>query len=230
VTDQRRIGEIANRPHPDWKVLLIGGASGTGKTRLSYPLARRFGVPIVEVDDIVEALQAMTTPDQQPALHHWATHPEAAQLPAEGILQIHLAVAESLALALAAVVANHLETDTPVIIEGDYLVPGFAARDSFNGIPANGQVASLFLHEADEVQLVANYSGREPGEGEQQTRARVSVLYGEWLAAEAGRYGVPVIRPRPWSSLERRVLALLGTRDQQQPHAKAVATLGPWRD
>jgi 2-phosphoglycerate kinase len=152
----------------------------------------------------------MTTPDQQPALHQWATHPEAAQLPAGGILQIHLAVAESLAPALAAVVTNHLETDTPVIIEGDYLLPGFAARDSFRGIPANGQVASLFLHEPDVVQLVASYSDREPAEGEQQTRARVCALFGEWLAADAARYGVPVIRPRPWSSLERRVLALLG--------------------
>jgi 2-phosphoglycerate kinase len=201
---------MASRQQRAWTVLLIGGASGTGKTRLSYPLARRFGVAIVEVDDIVEALHAMTTPEQQPALHYWTTHPEAARLLPEGILQIHLAVAESLAPALAAVVANHLETDTPVIIEGDYLLPGFAASDSFGGLPAIGQVASLFLHEPDEVQLVANYSGREQGEGEQQTRARVSALFGEWLAAEAARYGVPVIRPRPWSSLERRALAVLG--------------------
>jgi 2-phosphoglycerate kinase len=201
---------IGNQRRPDWKVLLVGGASGTGKTRLSYPLARRFGVAIVEVDDIVEALHAMTTPEQQPALHYWATHPEAARLLPEGILQIHLAVAESLAPALAAVVANHLETDTPVIIEGDYLLPGFAASDSFGGLPAIGQVASLFLYEPDEVQLISNYSGREPGEGEQQTRARVSALYGEWLASEAARWGVPIVRPRPWSSLERRALAVLG--------------------
>jgi 2-phosphoglycerate kinase len=201
---------MASRQQRAWTVLLIGGASGTGKTRLSYPLSRRFGVAIVEVDDIVEALHAMTTPEQQPALHYWATHPEAARLPPEGILRIHLAVAESLAPALAAVVANHLETDTPVIIEGDYLVPSFAARDSFGRLPAIGQVTSLFLHEPDEVQLTSNYSGREPSVGEQQTRARVSALFGEWLAAEAAQNGVPVIRPRPWSSLERRAVAVLG--------------------
>jgi 2-phosphoglycerate kinase len=194
-------------------VLLIGGASGTGKTRFSYPLAARFGVPIVEVDDIVEALQAMTTPEQQPALHHWATHPEAARLPPEGILRLHLAVAESLAPALEAVVANHLETDTPVIVEGDYLLPGFAASERFRGMPANGQVASLFLHEPDETQLVANFSGREPDEGEQQGRARVSALFSDWLAAEATRYGVPIVRPQPWSSLERRALAVIGAFD-----------------
>jgi 2-phosphoglycerate kinase len=205
--------DIAGDSHPAWKVLLIGGASGTGKTRLSYPLALRLGVPIVEVDDIVEALKAMTSSNEQPALHYWSTHPEAAQLPPDGILELHLAVAEVLAPALAAVVANHLDTDTPVIIEGDYLVPGFAARDTFHGVAASGRVMSFFLHEPDERQLVANYSGREPADGEQSVRARVSALYGDWLAAEAARRGLPVIRPRPWSSLERRVLDIVGERD-----------------
>jgi 2-phosphoglycerate kinase len=157
----------------------------------------------------VEALQAMTTPEQQPALHHWATHPEAARLPPEGILQLHLAVAESLAPALDAIVANHLETDTPVIVEGDYLLPGFAARASFRGIPANGQVASVFLHEPDEAQLVANFGGREPDEAEQRGRARVSVLFGEWLVEEAERLGIPIVPARSWSTLEQRVMAVL---------------------
>jgi 2-phosphoglycerate kinase len=204
---------IPSRSHPDWTVLLIGGPSGSGKTRLSYPLARRFAVPIVEVDDIVEALQAMTTPDQQPALHHWATHPEAHRLPPQGILELHLALAEALEPALAAVVANHLETDTPVVLEGDYLIPPFAARTSFGGIRADGRVASLFLHEPDEARIVTNFSGREPADGEQRLRARVSVLFGDWLVAEAARHGTAVIRPRPWSSLERRVLAVLDRSD-----------------
>ena len=189
--------------------MLIGGPSGTGKTRLSYPLARRFDVPIVEVDDIVEALTAMTTPDQQPALHYWATHPEAARLPPEGILKLHLGVAEALEPALAAVIANHLDTDTPVVIEGDYLVPALATRERFGEIPTNGRVAAVFLHEPDEAQIVANFAGREPADGEQRQRARVSALYSEWLAVEAARCGVPVIRPRPWSSLKQRVLGVL---------------------
>jgi 2-phosphoglycerate kinase len=203
------MANVADRPRPAWTVLLIGGASGTGKTQLSYPLARHFGVSIVEVDDIVEALQVMTTPDQQPTLHYWATHPAAARLPPEDILRIHLAVAEALVPALAAVVANHLETDTPVIIEGDYLTPSFAASRRFRGERADGRVAAVFLHEPDVDQLVANFSGREAGEGEQRARARVSGLYGEWLAAEAARHGVPMIPTRPWSSLQRRVLAVI---------------------
>ncbi|MFC7644403.1 hypothetical protein ACFQX6_29650 [Streptosporangium lutulentum] len=98
---------------------------------MSYPLARHYGIPIVEVDDLVEALQAMTTPEQQPLLHYWRTHPEAARLAPADIVDLQVAVAEALVPAVEAVVGNHLETDTPVIIEGDYLLPGFAARGSF---------------------------------------------------------------------------------------------------
>jgi hypothetical protein len=68
----------------------------------------------------------------------------------------------------------------------------------------------VFLHEPDEEQLVANLSGREPDGGEQRARARVSSLFGEWLAAEAARRGVPMIQASPWSSLQRRVLAIVG--------------------
>lgn len=152
----------------------------------------------------------MTTAEQQPALHHWATHPEAAELEPEGILQLHLAVADALGPALDAVVANHLESDTPVIVEGDYLLPSFVARASFRGIPANGQVVSLFLHEPEVGQLVANFAGREPDDDAQHGRARVSALFGEWLAAEAARYDVPIVPARPWSTLEGRVLAVVG--------------------
>jgi hypothetical protein len=70
-----------------WQVLLPGGASGTGKSEVSYPLARRYGVPIIEVDDLVLAAQAMTIPDQLPMLHHWDTHPDPASLSVSRVLE-----------------------------------------------------------------------------------------------------------------------------------------------
>lgn len=40
----------ANRA--SWDVLLIGGASGAGRSSLSYPLARHFGVTVTEIDGL----------------------------------------------------------------------------------------------------------------------------------------------------------------------------------
>jgi 2-phosphoglycerate kinase len=196
---------------PSWGVLLVCGASGTGKTRVSYPLARHYGVPIVEVDDLVEALQAMTTPEHQPLLHYWRTHPEAARLPPADIADLQVAVAEALVPAVDAVVGNHLETDTPVIIEGDYLLPILATRDSFAGVPAGGRVSAVVLHEPDEAQIMANYLRREPGHGEQLHRARVSALYGDRLVAQAAEAGIPTVTARPWANVIGRVIAALGT-------------------
>lgn len=65
---------------------------------------------------------------QQPMLHYWKTHPEAANLPPERILELHLAVSEVLIPPLVAVVANHIETNTPIVLEGDYIVPALIQR------------------------------------------------------------------------------------------------------
>ena len=46
-----------------WQVLLIGGASGSGKTSVSYRLANHFNVGIIEVDDFQVILERMTTPE-----------------------------------------------------------------------------------------------------------------------------------------------------------------------
>ncbi len=79
-------------------------------------------MPIVEVDDLVVAVQRMTAPDRQPMLHYWDTHPDAGNLPVSRIAELQIAVAEVLRPALDAVIGNHLETETPVVAEDDHLL------------------------------------------------------------------------------------------------------------
>ena len=194
-----------------WDVLLIGGASGTGKTSVSYPLARHYGVAIAEIDDFHHVLRTMTTPEQQPVLHYWHTHPEAVEWPAERILELHLEVAQVMAPALEAVIANHLESQAPVVLEGDYMLPALAALNQFGDIQAEGRVCGVFLYEPDERQLVRNYLNREPQPGEQNKRARVSWFLGQWLKEDAERHGVAAIPARPWETLLTRIVAAIET-------------------
>ncbi|WP_260461769.1 hypothetical protein [Streptomyces lateritius] len=120
------------------------------------------------------------------------------------MVERQIAIARALAPAIEAVVANHVGTDTPVILEGDYVLP----------VPATpgGQVRAVFLHEDDEAQVTANYLRREPEAGPQHHRARVSVLYGRWLAAQARAAGVPVVAPRPWEDFADRVAGAVEAR------------------
>ena len=184
---------------PRTRVLLLLGASGVGKSSVSYPLASKLGWPLVELDDIVEALQALTTPEQLPELHHWATHPETAQAPESTIVGHQVAVAQALVPAVRAIVENHLKSDTPVVLEGDYLLP----------VDLPG-VRAVLLHEDDVDQITANLLAREPAAGPQRKRAEVSAAYGKWLAKQANDAGVPVVPMRPWTTAADRVIAALG--------------------
>jgi 2-phosphoglycerate kinase len=174
-----------------WIVTLVCGASGAGKSRVARPLAARYGVPLAEADDVVTALQAITTPEQQPVLHFWATHPEVRDWAPERIAARHFEVASALRPAYAAVIADHVEFATPVVFEGDYLLPELAAE-------AGEAVRAVVVDEQDEDQITANYLEREPAARQQRNRARVSALVSAELARLARQCGVPVVPARPW--------------------------------
>lgn len=192
-----------------WEVLLLGGPSGTGKTSVSYRLAQHFAIGITEVDDFQVLLECMTTPEQQPILHYWRTHPETAKLSAETILAQLLAVGQVMAPGLTAVIANHLESNAPVILEGDFILPTLAAQTSFADEVNGGRVRAIFLYEEAESQLLSNFLQREPDSGLQHMRARVSWLYGQWLKAEAQRLGIVALPARPWDNLFERILTAI---------------------
>ena len=188
------------------QVLVLGGASGTGKTRLSYRLASELGFGITEVDDFQVVLERMTTPEQQPSLHFWRTHPDPGSLSAEEIEKQGLDILDVMLPALEAVVENHLEGGTSLVLEGDFIHPALPARDAFGQEPNGGRVRGVFLVEADEDQIIQNYLEREPATGPQTTRAQVSVLRASWIREKCEELGVAAIPARPWDTLFDRVL------------------------
>src|SRR5947207_6139057 len=117
-------GSRTMKARPPWQVFLFGGASGVGKTRVSYRLAQHYGVGITEVDDFQAILEGMTTPEQYPVLHYWRTHfEEARRMDAQRHVAFFRAYAATMAVALELVIANHLESQTPIVLEGDFLLP-----------------------------------------------------------------------------------------------------------
>ena len=203
------LGELTGQPGRQWQVLLLGGPSGVGKTTVGQQLARRYAVGLAEVDDFQALLERMTTPEQQPAIHFWRTHPAPDQLSASEIIQHLFDQSDALAIGLEAVIANHLEAATPVVLEGDFILPALAARASFLSQPNSGRVRGIFLHEPDEQQFLANYLSREPASGPQIKRAHVSWRHGLRLRQDAERHGLPVVLARPWDTVLERLIAAL---------------------
>jgi len=184
----------------DWSVLLIGGASGSGKTFISYPLAKIYGVNLIEVDDFQEFIFYMTKPEEQPEIHYWDIHPGWRSEGIEANMQRLISVGRSFKPGLEAVIKNHINTNIPVIIEGDFILPELCAAFE------SPKVKSIFIHEPSKNQILSNYLIREGERGPQHHRAEVSHCYGNWLAAECGKYGLPIIESRPWNTIIERVL------------------------
>lgn len=200
---------IHSSPRRSWQVLLLGGSSGVGKTSVSYRLAHHFSIGITEIDDFQVILERMTTPAEQPALHYWRTHPEAADQSAEELVKHSIAVGHAMAPALEAVIANHLESGVPIVLEGDFIHPSLATTPSLSKISTASQIRTLVLYEDSEEQLQRNFLQREPEQGLQEKRARVSWLLGQWLKQEAERVGAIALPARPWDDLFERILAAI---------------------
>lgn len=185
--------------------MLVGGASGIGKSCLAARIAAEHEAFTVEFDDVVSAVEAMTTAEQQPAVHHFDDIPDASQLPVEEVLDLQIATARALEPAVLGVVRNRLTVDVPAVIEGDYLTPAAVSAALRESRASGRRVRAVFLHEADPDQITANYASREPGNGEQRQRAQVSAAYSHWLAAQAAHHDLPVVDCRPWNTLASRV-------------------------
>ncbi|WP_282203006.1 AAA family ATPase [Kitasatospora fiedleri] len=196
--------------HRPWDVLLIGGASGVGKSRAAARLADSCGAFTVELDDVVAALQAATTPATHPALHHFAgfRDPER-ELGAERVLERQIATAQAVDEAVLGVVRNRLSVPVPAVVEGDYLTPAAAVRAAAEAAEQGRRLHAVFLHEGDPARIGANYAHREPECGPQPARAAISARYSHWLAAQARAHGLPVVDCRPYDTLPQRLAAAL---------------------
>jgi 2-phosphoglycerate kinase len=200
-------------PVPNWRVLLVGGSSGVGKSRAADTLGRRLGIPWFQVDDLRLAFQRSRP--RLPGGGEWALDyfedPSRWRDPEAGCGAL-IAICEVLTPAVEIVVENHVAIRAPLILEGDGIHPAVLDRPSVRDLAAAGLVRALFLVEPDESAVLANMAAREREDGARTPDqlpgwARISWLHGQWLQAEATRRALPVLRSRPWDTLVDRILA-----------------------
>src|SRR5688572_20944264 len=90
----------------DWTVLLLGGASATGKSSLARDLAHRLDLVWVDTDPIWLALQSAIPPVQQPDLHAFFRE-DTWSLGTEELVALYLRIAAFLSKCLEPVVAYY---------------------------------------------------------------------------------------------------------------------------
>jgi 2-phosphoglycerate kinase len=200
-----------------WRVLLIGGPSGAGKTAVARQLGLQLGASWLQADDIRLAFQRARArlPDSDRALDYFIATPDAWSQPPERLCDALIAVGDALAPALEVIVENHVDTDAPIIIEGDSVLPSLMARAPIRERAARGFVRAVFIVEDSEAALLANMRARGRGfeaatDAERRVEARTKWLFSRWIEREAERYGLPAVVSRPWDTLAARALAACG--------------------
>jgi 2-phosphoglycerate kinase len=185
----------------NWDILIIGGASGSGKTNVSHPLSHFYGVDLVRVDDFQCFIEAVITPEMIPTLHYWKIELNWRNESVEWVVDRLKSVSQAWLPGLRAVIKDRLEENIPMVIEGDFVLPELAA--TFN----NPRIRTIFVHEPLREQILQNYLSREGTP--QAHRADISHAWGNWLKENCDLHNVPVIESRPWDNLMERMIMLL---------------------
>jgi 2-phosphoglycerate kinase len=201
---------IAN--NPAWNVLLLGGVSGTGKTTGAKLISQQLGIAWIQVDDLRLALERsqVTLPHGTERLYFFL-QPNIWSLPASSLRDGLIGVGEMMAPAIEVVTENHDDQLDLAVIEGDGILPSLFARPSMRTRLDDGRVRGVFLVEPDRDELLRNMLMRGRGfdrltDAEQRNEAKAKWFFGQWIEQEANRYGLPVLRPRPWETLTGRIL------------------------
>ena len=167
TVSRRYAGLRALRERGTPLALLVGGASGTGKSTIALEVARRCGIDHVTPTDVVRrSLRRVYAGEPQRAIHH-----ESFDVPGDDAASSSLAgfanQAQDVLVAVHAIVEHALLERWPIVLEGVHLVPG-----QWPGANA-GVMVEVVVTVHDEERHRANFSER----GEQTAGGRPADHY-----------------------------------------------------
>jgi 2-phosphoglycerate kinase len=176
-------------------VVLVGGATGTGKSTVATEVAHRLGITRVTSTDVVrQTMRAFFSREFMPSIHHssFEASPVASEeVDVDGVLLGFLEQTRNVLVGVKAVLARALEEGYSLALEGVHLVPGLIE-------PVDGAVfCQVLLSIEDEDEHAAHFWTRD-GEGlrpfEKYLRALPEIrrIQG-YLVERAAKARVPVI-------------------------------------
>jgi 2-phosphoglycerate kinase len=176
-------------------VVLVGGATGTGKSTVATEVAHRLGITRVTSTDVVrQTMRAFFSREFMPSIHHSSFEgaPVASDdVDVDAVLLGFLEQTRNVLVGVKAVLARALEEGYSLALEGVHLVPGLIE-------PVDGAVfCQVLLSIEDEDEHAAHFWTRD-GEGlrpfEKYLRALPEIRrIQDYLVERAAKACVPVI-------------------------------------
>ena len=197
-------------------IVLLGGATGVGKSTLAAQLAHRLGITrVIGTDMVRQVMRAFFSPQLMPAIHTSSfeaanavrvTLPRETDLSKVGFVEQTKAVA----VGIDALVARGITETHSMVVEGVHLVPGYLDRSRWH----DALVLEFVLAVNDKDQHRSHFTVREWETGGIRPLQRYVQHFAEirriqkYIVRRAGEYGVPVVDNQ---SLEENLDEVLGT-------------------
>jgi 2-phosphoglycerate kinase len=184
VRQLRRYQELRELDLP--VLILVGGATGTGKSTVATEIAYRLGITrVTSTDFIRQTMRAFFAPEFMPAIHH-------SSFEGEPLIATFEEQARNVLVGVRAAVERALHEGWSMVLEGVHLVPGLVPLELEGAI-----VSSCILEISDETAHAQHFFTREAGTQRPMAKYldRFDAIRGlqDYLVERADATGTPVI-------------------------------------
>jgi len=200
VLQLRRYQELRELDLP--LVILVGGATGTGKSTVATEIAYRLGITrVTSTDFIRQTMRAFFSEDFMPAIHH-------SSFEGDPVIETFLEQSRAVLVGVRAAIERALQEGWSMVLEGVHLVPGLVPLDVENAI-----VSSCVLRISDQTAHAQHFFTRDSGTQRPMTKYldhfhSIRRLQ-DYLVEQAERTGTPVVENETADLATRAVAELV---------------------
>jgi 2-phosphoglycerate kinase len=200
VRQLRRYQELRELDLP--LVILVGGATGTGKSTVATEIAYRLGITrVTSTDFIRQTMRAFFSEDFMPAIHH-------SSFEGEPVVETFLEQSRAVLVGVRAAIERALHEGWSMVLEGVHLVPGLVPLDLEGAI-----VSSSVLRISDQTAHAQHFFTRDAGTDRPMSkyldRFDAIRLLQDYLVERAECTGTPVVENETAELATRAVAELV---------------------
>ena len=206
---EQRVGEKAAQRYLVWRkfqdpedrpvILLLGGATGTGKTSLALEVAHRLGIQrVLSTDSIRQVMRIMLSPELVPALHVSSFDDAHQGVTAQGtdpVLDTFHSQVSTVAVGVCAAMDRAIAENVSLVLDGVSLVPGLVDLEAYR---EKADVIFLMVAVLDESSFTKRFESRAKESSRRPSRRYLKHLDAimkvqDHLLELAERYEVPIV-------------------------------------
>ncbi|MHB8060307.1 MAG: hypothetical protein ACYDHO_05690 [Gaiellaceae bacterium] len=181
-------------------IVLIGGATGTGKTTIAAEVAHRLGISRLSSTDFIrQTIRAFFSEEFMPTIHHssfraWEALPEAEREEGDPLIRGFLQQTKNVLVGVRASIERALEEGWSMVLEGVHLVPGMLPLEIEGALVVQCQLAvyNAEVHASNFFVRDLATEGVRPVEKYLHSLGEIRQVQ-DFLLKRARKSGVPVI-------------------------------------